>query len=109
MAQYSAPLFSELGFSKELYEIRQKNGRYLLGAAWLLEVIAASIGLLIAIILILQGQETLREVAGEITSSMRYSVYISGLPFVMSAVVELMKIPIVTLVYHSKSLLWKSI
>ena len=28
---------------------------------------------------------------------MRYSVYISGLPFVMSAVVELMKIPIVTL------------
>ena len=27
----------------------------------------------------------------------------------MSAVVELMKIPIVTLVYHSKSLLWKSI
>ena len=97
MAQYSAPLFSELGFSKELYEIRQKNGRYLLGAAWLLEVIAASIGLLIAIILILQGQETLREVAGEITSSMRYSVYISGLPFVMSAVVELMKIPMLLL------------
>ena len=107
MSTSGTALFSELGFSRELYDIRQKNGLYLLTAAWILEVIAAAIGLLIAIILILQGRETLIEISGEITTSMQYSVYISGLPFIMSAVVELMKIPIVTLVYHSQSLLWK--
>ena len=109
MAGSDAPLFSQLGFSRELYEIRQKNGRWLLGAAWLLEVIAACIGLLIAGILILQGFEGLVSEDGQIPSSMKYSVLIGGLPFVMSAIVEMMKIPIVTLVYHSQSLLWKSI
>lgn len=109
MSGSDAPLFSQLGFSRELYEIRQKNGRWLLGAAWLLEVIAACIGLLIAGILILQGYEGLVSDGGQIPSSMKYSVLIGGLPFVMSAIVELMKIPIVTLVYHSQSLLWKSI
>ena len=109
MEKANAPLFSQLGFSRELYDIRQKNGFYLLGAAWFLEVVAALIGLLIAVILILQGQESLRSNDIAITTSMQYSVYISGLPFIMSAVVELMKIPIVTLVYHSQSLLWKLI
>ena len=109
MSGSDVPLFSQLGFSRELYEIRQKNGRWLLGAAWLLEVIAACIGLLIAGILILQGYEGLVSDGGQIPSSMKYSVLIGGLPFVMSAIVELMKIPIVTLVYHSQSLLWKSI
>ncbi|MDB4004417.1 hypothetical protein N9513_08120 [Gammaproteobacteria bacterium] len=109
MSGSDAPLFSQLGFSRELYEIRQKNGRWLLGAAWLLEVIAACIGLLIAGILILQGYEGLVSDGGQIPSSMKYSVLIGGLPFVMSAIVELMKIPIVTLVYHSQSLLWKSV
>jgi len=112
----SGPLFSELGFSKELYEIRQKNGRNLLIAAWLIEIVAALIGLLIVAILFAQGiddsdpidtSQNIKNSFSDLPTSVKLSIAIGALPFFMCSVVELMKIPIVTLVYHSKSLLWK--
>ncbi len=113
----SEPLFSELGFSKELYEIRQNNGRNLLIAAWLIEIVAALIGLLIVAILFAQGvdaedsvdtSQAIKKSFSDLPTSVKLSIAIGALPFFMCSVVELMKIPIVTLVYHSKSLLWKS-
>ena len=92
------PLFAQLGFSRELYDIRQKNSKFLLASAWVLEVIAASIGLFIAYLITRDGLDAGIDPGNAL---------IGALPFLMVAVVELMKIPIVTIVYHTKNLFWK--
>jgi hypothetical protein len=104
-ASSNTPLFSELGFSQELYEIRQRNGNQLLIAAWIIEVIACFIGLFISALIIATAVE---EIGAERTPAYIMTVVVGALPFLMCAVVELMKIPLVTLVYHSKSILWKA-
>ena len=114
------PLFAELGFSKELYDIRQKNGTKLLVAAWIIEIAAALVGLIIALILFktaIENQDTVnsaiesqRAVNFNVSETTLYlTALIGGLPFIMCSIVELMKIPIATLVYHSQSIIWKAI
>lgn len=100
------PLFKELGYTEELYERRKKGSQALLLSAWLIEIVAALIGIFIAYLTI----DAALEAAGQnnITSTIRLNAFLGGLPFVMVAIVELMKIPLVTAAFHSKSVFWKT-
>ena len=102
-----APLFAQLGYSKELYDIRQKNGSRLLAVAWIIEITAAGIGFAIALITILQAVEARPTQVSSNDIAFWGTALVGGLPFFMCGIVELCKIPIATLVYHSESLFWK--
>lgn len=74
------------------------TGDKLMAAAWAVEIVAASIGLLIAATVISRAsKDTL------ITVSI-----LAALPFLMVAVIELCKIPIATAAYHTRSKFWRS-
>lgn len=105
----AAPMFQELGFSRELYERRYSNSKKLLFAAWSIEIVAASIGLVIAALTAVATYEQIKGSGAVVGSSEYLNMFLGSLPFIMVAVVELMKIPLATAVYHSKSWLWKFI
>ena len=74
------------------------TGDKLMAAAWAVEIVAASIGLLIAGTVILRASEdTLVTVS-----------ILAALPFLMVAVIELCKIPVATAAYHTRSRFWRS-
>ena len=77
----------------------------MLVAAWLLEIVAASIGAFIAYLTIAAALDAVSSDA--ITRSIQLNAFLGGLPFLMVAIVELMKIPLVTAAFHSKSSGWK--
>ena len=100
---------------------RQRHGRTLIRAAWGLEIIAAAIGLFIALAV---AFDTLQEIEkksttqstieesdwlANIESSVWLDTFIGALPFLMVAIVELMKIPLATAFYLSKPLVWRCI
>jgi len=95
----------KLGYTKELYEQRKKSSRALLVAAWLLEIVAASIGAFIAYLTIVAALDVIAPES--MTRSIQLNAFLGGLPFLMVAIVELMKIPLVTAAFHSKSSGWK--
>ena len=99
------PLFEELGYTEELYKRRISNSQFLLIAAWLLEIVAASIGAFIAVLTIYTAIDQVSP--DNITRSIQLNAYLGGLPFIMVAIVELMKIPLVTAAFHSKNTGWK--
>ena len=104
-----APLFAQLGYSKELYDIRQKNGNWLLFIAWCVEIAAAAIGFAIAGITVWQALEGRPMQDNSSDIALWGTALVGGPPFAMCGIVELCKIPIATLVYHSESLFWKLI
>lgn len=94
------------------HKIRRKwgVGDKLIAAAWGVEIIAASIGLLIAGLIIFQSHSDLMaEYDGVLPSFAYMNMFLGGLPFMMVAVVELCKIPLATAAYHAGSYFWKTI
>jgi hypothetical protein len=90
---------------------RQKIGKQLLIAAWSVEVLAATIGLLIAVLVILGTQQAIGEsgVDGRSHIAGFMNAFLGGLPFIVIAAVELTKIPLATACYHAENRAWQVI
>lgn len=88
---------------------RAKIGKQLLIAAWAVEILAASIGLLIATLIVVSTYSTIGKsgVDQDNIASGMMSAFLGGLPFVMVAAIELTKIPLATAYFHSENRLWK--
>jgi hypothetical protein len=89
--------------TKSTVEERLSTGRKFYFTAWVVELVAATIGLTIAWS---QGYETylylLRENQGIFPLSQLFNLFIAALPFVMVAIAELLKIPFAYLVYMNR-------
>lgn len=82
-------------------------GQTLLIFAWAEEILAATVGLTIAIVTVM-AIHTEREATGTPLSIMTQTNFVLGaLPFIMVAIVELVKIPMATAAYHSAKLRWR--
>ena len=82
------------------YRVTYGNRLYI--AAWIVEIIAASIGLFLAGAQITQGSAGLTDDAGELTAGAWITIVLGALPFVVVAVVELTKIPLATAAFIAK-------
>jgi hypothetical protein len=88
---------------------RRRIGRQLLTAAWGIEILAASIGLLIASAVVIGTQQSIGELSRDQHSTAVgfMNAFLGGLPFIVVAAVELTKIPLATACYHARSRIWK--
>ncbi|MEQ8229240.1 MAG: hypothetical protein RIA64_14235 [Rhodospirillales bacterium] len=90
--------------------LRRQKGIQLTIAAWAVEIIAAAIGLFIAIATALSTHEEIISTGGSGASAADWmTIFIGALPFLMVAIVELTKIPLANAFYFSQSLAWKFI
>lgn len=87
--------------------MRHRYGKRLTQAAWGIEVIAASIGLFIALATIFATQAEILDERGSVAAREWMNIFIAGLPFLMVAIVELMKIPLATAYYVAQSRVWR--
>lgn len=89
--------------------LRQKIGSRLILAAWAVEIIAAAIGLFIALATAYATRSEIMNDTGvsQLDAAGWLSVFIGALPFIMVAVVELMKIPLATATFISYSRIWR--
>jgi len=87
-------------------EIKQKRlikaSDKLLNSAWSVEIVAALIGIAVAIAV---GYSIHRDAGNAVDSNVWINVILGSLPFVMVAIVELSKIPLARVVYNAESLL----
>jgi len=74
----------------------------LLNSAWSVEIVAALIGIAVAIAV---GYSIHRDAGNAVDSNVWINVILGSLPFVMVAIVELSKIPLARVVYNAESLL----
>ena len=88
---------------------RQRHGRTLIRTAWGLEVIAAAIGLFIALATAFATHDEILSDRATIGPSDWITIFIGALPFLMVAIVELMKIPLATAFYLSRPAVWRAI
>ena len=89
---------------------RQKIGKQLYVAAWIVEVLAASLGLALAVIMLLAAKDDLlQQNNNAFSSGDTFTIYLAGLPFLAIAVVELLKIPFAAACYFSTTKLTKII
>ena len=89
---------------------RQKIGKQLYVAAWIVEVLAASLGLALAVIMLLAAKKQLSQLNNDaLASGDTFTIYMAGLPFLAVAVVELLKIPFAAACYFSTTKLTKII
>jgi hypothetical protein len=93
---------------KSTKEERLRTGRKFYFTAWVVEIVAATIGLTIAWS---QGYASylylLSENEGIFPMSQLFDLFIAALPFIMVAIAELLKIPFAYLVYMNRRLLVK--
>tara|TARA_Y100000294_G_scaffold159875_1_gene163089 strand:- start:424 stop:2430 length:2007 start_codon:yes stop_codon:yes gene_type:complete len=90
--------------SSETLKEQIRWGKYLLRMAWALEIIAATIGLLIAWSFGYTVYIRYVNLEGSFPLDKFFDVLIAGLPFVMVAAVELVKIPLCRVVYTRTTL-----
>jgi len=88
----------------EIDEIKFNWGTYLIRMAWVIEILAASLGLIIAWSMGLQTYETLIANGKEFSTANLFNVVLAGLPFIMVAAVEILKIPLCLVVYLNTKL-----
>lgn len=91
--------------------MRQKRlfnvGVNLVRFAWVVEIIAVSIGLMISIIVSYSVFTEINKFDRELTFGDYASIIVSGLPFLLVAVVEATKIPIATAMMYAKHTSWR--
>ena len=89
---------------------RVKSGKRMYGFAWVVEIFAATTGLIIAWAIAWQNLE-LNTVKAEIPIEAGLSEWLgairAGLPFVIIAIVEVTKIPLASGFYYAKAFRWK--
>jgi hypothetical protein len=88
-------------------KLRHRYGRVLTWAAWGIEIIAAAIGLFIALATIFVTHDEILKEQSFVDARAWLNIFISGLPFFMVAIVELMKIPLATAFYLAQSRIWR--
>ena len=84
-----------------LIEPSKRAGRFLLIFAWIVEICAASVGLLFAWLILFS------KVSGLETTNDQLTVILAAIPFLIVAIVELTKIPLASACYFSTSPLHK--
>jgi len=82
---------------------RMAHGRQLFRAAWIFEIAAATIGLFVA----WTTGNNIAALEGNVSPEQRAQIILGALPFVMVALAELLKIPIVYLVYVNRNIITK--
>ena len=88
----------------EIDDIKHNWGTYLIRMAWVIEILAASLGLIIAWSMGFQTYETLIANGKEFSTANLFDVVLAGLPFIMVAAVEILKIPLCLVVYLNTKL-----
>ena len=88
-------------------KLRHRYGRALIRTAWGLEIVAAAIGLFIALATAFATHAEILAERTQIGAAEWMTIFIGALPFVMVAIVELMKIPLATAFYLSEARLWR--
>ncbi len=88
-------------------EERQKIGRRLIAFAWGVEFVAASIGVIIAVLVIFNTQQQIKDLGGDTGPSLYMGMFLGGLPFIIVAMIELTKIPLAQAAYLSRSIIWR--
>ena len=87
---------------------RETIGRRLIYFAWGVEIIAASIGLAIAALIILATHQRIADSESELPALGYMEMFLGGLPFIVVAMVELTKIPLATACYTAVNRWWKT-
>ena len=82
------------------------KGKFLYKMAWGIEILVATIGLFIGIIII-RGAQGVTDASDLMTKGISLDDLTFGMIFIIVAVVELTKIPLATAVYYSVRLSWK--
>ena len=90
--------------AEETHREQIRWGKYLLRMAWALEIIAATIGIMIAWSFGYKVYAHYINLEGSFPPDKFFDVLIAGLPFVMVAAVELVKIPLCRVVYTRTTL-----
>tara|TARA_B100000315_G_scaffold259324_1_gene314916 strand:- start:827 stop:2767 length:1941 start_codon:yes stop_codon:yes gene_type:complete len=80
---------------------RHRIGKQLYVAAWIVEIAAASLGLALGFLNLALAKKGLLSDHTTLASSDNVRIFLAGLPFLVVAVVELMKIPIAATCYFS--------
>lgn len=88
---------------------RISMGTKLYVAAWIFEIVAAIIGLFVAWFQSYDAYQAFNSVKEGISEEQFADVILGGLPFVMVALAEVLKVPIVYLVYMNKNFITKLI
>ncbi|WP_064791980.1 hypothetical protein [Shewanella woodyi] len=83
--------------------------RFLIRLAWTVEVIAVLIGFTISILMAVSAFKSISNFQNTDLIDSTSSIVVAGLPFLLVAVVELCKIPLVFTFMNVKSVLWRSI
>ncbi|MDA7855875.1 hypothetical protein N9A51_01450 [Pseudomonadales bacterium] len=90
---------------------KELAGKRLIIFAWIVEVCAVCVGLLIALMIGARSFDeikVLKDISGDAVSFVDYTNTLLGaLPFIMVAIVELTKIPMASAYYHAKRTAWK--
>lgn len=89
--------------NKDLFNI----GVRLVKFAWVIEILAVSIGFLISIIVSFSVYAELDKVDRKLNFGDYSSILVAALPFVLVAVVEAAKIPVATAMMYAKHLYWR--
>ena len=88
---------------------RRRIGRNLTKFAWAVEILAATISVIIAILVAGTALSENYDAAQSNKYSHVMNAFLGALPFLVVAAVELTKIPLATACYLSSSLLWRII
>lgn len=88
-------------------ETIQKIGSRLIALAWIVEALAALVALTIALMTGYSIFEEMHASSDRLQSAIIISVVLGGLPFLMVAVVEITKIPLVLAYFHARQKRWK--
>ena len=86
---------------------RISMGNKLYIAAWTFEIVAAIIGLMVAYFQGFDAYKSFDDVKGGIADEHFADVVLGGLPFIMVALAEILKVPIVYLVYINRNFITK--
>ena len=84
---------------------RISMGTKLYVAAWIFEIVAATIGLFVAYFQSWDSYVSFNSAEGGILPEQLADVVLGGLPFIMVALAEVLKVPIVYLVYINRNII----
>ena len=87
---------------------RISMGTKLYVAAWIFEIVAATIGLFVAYFQSWDSYVSFNSAEGGILPEQLADVVLGGLPFIMVALAEVLKVPIVYLVYINRNIITKA-
>ena len=97
--------------TKKTLQNKPLSSKLLLSAAWLVQILAAGLGLMNAWVIAIKTRLSLEDNIASFTGDIdiKTTIMIAVLPFVAIAILELTKIPMAMGFYYSKKVVWKTI